>query len=183
MDTGVWVRGAIGTDCRSDLNNIQSSQILPEPYDMKASVGFAFFLLFLAGLALVNLRNMGEEAKASQPTVLELTQSAWRPSHIGEMQLDETVELYVQFDSDGKLSGHAGCNRFFGSYQLTGTDLKIEPIGMTRMACSDTVMSIEISFIEALQSAASIAHRDGRIALQNAAGETNARFDAVERKE
>ena len=150
---------------------------------MKASAGFAFFLLFLGGFALVNLRNMGEEAENSIPTAQVLTQNAWRPSHINEMQMDETSSLYVQFDNDGQLGGHGGCNRFFGSYRLEGSTLKIEPLGMTRMACPAPVMSIEISFVEALQSAATVAHRDGRMALRDADGQASARFDAIARTE
>jgi heat shock protein HslJ len=150
---------------------------------MKASAGFAFFLLFLGGLALVNLRNMGAEAESSRPTVTILTQNAWRPSHIGEMRMDETTGLYLQFETDGRLSGHGGCNRFSSSYRLDASMLSIEPLGMTRMACPPAVMSIEIAFIEALQSVATVAHRDGRIALRNADGQATTRFDAIARME
>jgi len=150
---------------------------------MKASAGFAFFLLFLGGLALVNLRNMGEEAENSRPTVAILTQNAWRPSHIGEMQVDETTALYLQFDGDGSLSGHGGCNRFFGAYRLDASMLGIDPLGMTRMACPPSIMSIEMAFVEALQAAATVAHRDGRIAIRDADGHATARFDAIARTE
>ncbi len=148
---------------------------------MKASIAFAFFLLFLAGYALVTLWNMGEEAENRIPTVAELSASAWRPSHIGEMKLDEDSDLYVQFETDGKLGGYAGCNRFFGSYQLSGNTIRIDPLGVTRMACPAQVMSFEISFIEALQSATTVARADTRIALRNDEGQATARFDAVDR--
>ena len=150
---------------------------------MKASAGFAFFLLFLGGLALVNLRNMGEEAADSIPTIEILSQSAWRPSHIGEMRMDATNSLSLQFELDGKINGSAGCNRYFGSYKLDAGTLVIESVGMTRMACPEPAMSIEISFIEALQSAASVAHRDDRIAIMNKDGAATARFDAIPRTE
>ena len=148
---------------------------------MKASVGFAFFLLFLAGFALVNLRDMGEEAKNNVPTVAELSATAWRPSHIGEMRVDESTELYVQFETDGAVGGHAGCNRFFGTYELSGITIHIEPLGVTRMACSTQIMSFELSFIEALQSATTVARADRRMALRNDQGQSTARFDAIGR--
>jgi len=150
---------------------------------VKASVGFAFFLLFLGGFALVNLRNMGEDATNSIPTVGELSASAWRPSHISEMTLDKDTDLYVQFEADGKLGGFAGCNRFFGSYQLSGNTISIEPLGVTRKACPPPIMSFEISFIEALQSATTVAHADARIALRNDQGQATARFDAIDRQQ
>lgn len=150
---------------------------------MKASVGFAFFLLFLAGFALVNLKNMGEEASGSIPTIEDLSATAWRPSHIGEMTLADDVELYVQFETDGALAGFAGCNRFFGRYQLANDTIKIGPLGATRMACPPDVSAFEFSFLEALQSAATVARADKRIALRNDKGLATARFDATDRKE
>lgn len=148
---------------------------------MKASTGFALFLVFLAGYALVNLRNMGEEAVENIPTIEELSRTAWRPSHLGEMRLDKEVSLYVQFEPGGELSGNGGCNRFFGSYQLAGATIVIERLGTTRMACPAPVMSIEIAFIEALQSAATIARNESRMALRNEAGQATVRFDAMAR--
>lgn len=150
-------------------------------FGMKASAGFAFFLLFLGGFALVNLRNMGEEAEKSIPTLEGLSATAWRPSHIGEMRVDGDTALYVQFEADGELHGHAGCNRFFGGYQLAGNTISIDRLGMTRMACQPQIMSFEISFIEALRSATTIAQRDGRIALRNEDGQATVRFDAISR--
>ncbi len=150
---------------------------------MKAMVGFAFFLLFLAGYALVTVRNMGEEAANSIPTVAELSASAWHPSHIGKMKLEEDNGLYVQFETDGTLRGYAGCNRFFGSYELAGNSIRIDSLGITRMACPSQIMSFEISFIEALQSATTVARANMRIALRNDQGKATARFDAIDRKE
>ena len=150
---------------------------------MKASVGFAFFLLFLAGYALVTVRNMGEEAANSVPTIADLSASAWRPSHIGEMSLAADSSLYVQFETGGELGGYAGCNRFFGSYQLNGNTIKIESLGLPRMACPPQIMSFEISFIEALQSATTVARAETRIALRNDQGQATVRFDAIDRQD
>ena len=149
---------------------------------MKASAGFAFFLLFLAGYALVSIRDMGEQAENSVPTIAELSAVAWRPSHIGEMRLAEDTRLFVQFEIDGRYAGYAGCNQFFGSYQLTGKLLSIDQVGATRMACPAREMSIEIAFFESLQSAAAVARADQRLALRNDQGQTVARFDAIDRK-
>jgi heat shock protein HslJ len=149
---------------------------------MKASAGFAFFLLFLAGFALVNLKNFGEEAESSIPTVEYLSATAWRPSHIGEMTLADDVELYVQFETDGELAGFAGCNRFFGSYALSDSTLEIGPLGSTRMACPPDVTAFEYSFLEALQSAATVARAETRIAIRNDQELTTIRFDAIDRK-
>lgn len=149
---------------------------------MKASVGFAFFLLFLAGYALVTLRDMGEQVENSVPTVAELSAAAWRPSHIGEMRLAEDTSLFVQFEIDGRYAGYSGCNQFFGHYRLTGKLISIDPPGASRKACPAQEMSFEIAFFESLQSATTLARADKRLALRNEQGRIVARFDAIERK-
>ena len=150
---------------------------------MKASVAFAFFLLFLAGYALVTVRNMGKEAANSIPTVAELSASAWRPSHIGEMSLAADTDLYVQFEPDGKLGGYAGCNRFFGSYELIEGKLVFGPVAATRMACPEPANSLEISFLEALSATSTAARAESRLALKDEQGLTVLKFVAIERDE
>ena len=150
---------------------------------MQASIGFGFFLLFLAGYALVTIRDMGEQAEKSVPTIGELSAVAWRPTHIAEMKLDGESELFVQFEADGQLAGYGGCNRFHGTYQLNGNTISIGPLGVTRMACPSQIMSFEISFIDALQTAATVARAETRIALRNDQGQATARFDAIDRQQ
>ena len=148
---------------------------------MKAMVGFGFFLLFLAGIALVTLRNMSDKWENSIPTVDQLSANAWRPSHIGEMAVDDESEIYVQFEADGSLGGNAGCNRFFASYRLEGNKIHVNPISLTRRACPTPIMSFETSFVEALQLATVVVGADTRIAFRNERGQPTLRLDAIDR--
>ncbi len=150
---------------------------------MKASVGFGFFLLFLAGFALVSLKNMRDRAANTIPTVAELSAIAWRPSHIGEMAVDDDSAMFVQFEADGQLGGHGVCNNFFGRFRLEGNEIHVEPIGVTRMACAPEIMSIELSFIEALQLASTVAGVEKRMAMRNDQGQPIVRFRAIDRQE
>jgi len=150
---------------------------------MKASVAFIFFMLFLAGLAFVNLRGMQDQADSVVTSELELISSAWRPARLGEMRLTDDTEMYLQFGADGKVTGHGGCNRFFGDYELTGEALKIGPLGATRMACPEPAMSFEISFLEAIQTAVAAASTADHLALKNDKGDIVVRLVGIERKE
>ena len=59
---------------------------------------------------------------------------------------------FIQFGADGRVSGHAGCNRFFGSYQEGGGRLLIGQLGMTRMMCPPTDMERELALTELLKN-------------------------------
>jgi len=52
-----------------------------------------------------------------------------------------------------RAQGFAGCNRFFGGYQLNGNQLHVEPLATTRMACPES--SSETALIKALEETAS----------------------------
>jgi len=148
---------------------------------MKASIGFIFFMLFLAGLAFVNLTNMKNETDTPLNATAELVDSAWRPTHIGEMRLDDDSEMRIQFNTDNSVTGHSGCNRFFGAFSLTDGVVGIGPLGSTRMACPEPLNSFEISFLQALQEARSVARADTRLLMRDGSGTTVARFVATER--
>jgi len=117
---------------------------------MKATVAFIFFMLFLAGIAFVNLRGMKNAEDTTVTSADQLMDVAWRPTHIGEMPLDEDTAMILQFSPAGQAGGHAGCNRFTGNYALTTGKLIFGPIAATRMACPEPANSLEFSFLEAL---------------------------------
>jgi len=59
---------------------------------------------------------------------------------------------YILFDPSRKMAtGFAGCNHFFGGYELDGFSLKFKDIGSTRMACPDLQMGLETEFVRALE--------------------------------
>lgn len=78
---------------------------------------------------------------------------------------------FVQFGSEGKLAGNAGCNNFFGSYEVAADgSIAIGPLGSTRMACPEPEMAQEMQFLDMLQGVKRF-ERDGRkLALMDDAG-------------
>ncbi len=51
--------------------------------------------------------------------------------------------------AEKRVHGHAGCNRFFGSYELAGDALRFGGLGATRMACPQG-MDVEQAYLQAL---------------------------------
>lgn len=52
----------------------------------------------------------------------------------------------------GKVSGFAGCNNFFGSYEKNGSSLKFSALSSTRKACEKPIMDVEYQFLQKLGS-------------------------------
>lgn len=73
-----------------------------------------------------------------------------------EWGLGDGDDRYVQFGSDGKVSGHAGCNRFFAHYQQHGLKLKIAETATTRKMCSEAAMKQETEWLALLKRVRSI---------------------------
>jgi len=145
---------------------------------MKAIVGFGFFLLFLAGIALVTLQGR----QMAQQNVLgggaALTGISWRPITLGNEAIPEDSGIFVSFAVDGGIKGRGGCNNFFGSLEQTGSGIEIGPLGVTRMACPPPIMNRESAFLEALQKTRDFQANDESMHLLDDEGNVLAEFVA-----
>ena len=61
----------------------------------------------------------------------------WKLTELNGAKLPDGVKVipHMKF-AQGRVTGNAGCNQFFGSYQAHGSALKVEKIGATMMACA-----------------------------------------------
>ena len=131
---------------------------------MKLVIVIVVIVLLVAGFAW--LRSSGEA-----PTVgggLPVTGIPWRPTVIGDETLPPDSGMHVQFEMDGNITGHAGCNRFFGSLQQTDSGIEVGPLGATRMACPEPIMGRELAFLDAIQRTKSFRNRDDVLELVDA---------------
>jgi heat shock protein HslJ len=84
----------------------------------------------------------------------------------------EGTEIAFEFDAEGgQVSGSAGCNSFFGEFDLNGDQLSFGPLGATRMACEPAIMDQETSFLDALQATESVQIDDGQLKIGNREGQ------------
>lgn len=79
---------------------------------------------------------------------------------MGDMDVPNESMAFVQFRSEGRLSGSSGCNRLFAEYQADsrGT-IFIGPVATTRMICDELVMEQERALAAALENARSYQRR------------------------
>ena len=80
----------------------------------------------------------------------------------------------------GNVSGSAGCNRYFTSYQVQGDAIGFGEIAMTRMLCPEPVMEQEQAFSEALAAVTNYEIEDDKLMLLDAHGDEVLVFAAPE---
>jgi heat shock protein HslJ len=75
------------------------------------------------------------------------------------------------FTKDGSITGSAGCNRYFASYNVTGTSLQVSQAGSTKMACgAPGVMQQESSYLTLISQAKAFTINGDRLTLADAKG-------------
>lgn len=91
----------------------------------------------------------GAPTSREQPPVVG---TPWRLEDLDRKGIIDRSRITLELGADGRLAGHAGCNRYFGTYTLEGARLRIdERIGSTRMACvAESLMYQEQRFFELL---------------------------------
>ncbi|MEQ8355199.1 MAG: META domain-containing protein [Kiloniellaceae bacterium] len=82
---------------------------------------------------------------------------------------------------DGKVSGHAGCNGYFGSVIIDTAAMSFGNLGSTKIACPEPAMGQEDRLLRALDGTRGYRLEDASLLLLDGAGSTLVRFrDASE---
>jgi heat shock protein HslJ len=89
------------------------------------------------------------------------------------------TEPSAEFTAD-EMSGSAGCNHYFGTYEVSGSDFAIGTVASTEMWCMDPegVMDQEQAFLAALASVASYRLDGERLELLDAKGSVILAFES-----
>lgn len=100
-----------------------------------------------------------------------LTGIEWQVSELSGHRVapsDDRQQSFIIFDAaKTQASGYAGCNRFFGGYELEGVALKFGPIGATKRACPDLEEAVETEFFKVLDATRGWRIVDGTLELLN----------------
>ncbi len=86
----------------------------------------------------------------------ELSDKIWILTELEGNPLVTGSSVSAIFTQGGKLSGSAGCNRYLGSYEVSGSRISIDStLATTMMMCESSLMSQETDYLKALQDAQS----------------------------
>ena len=125
-------------------------------------------------LAACNTLPMGTDNPHQQPEqpTRTLNNTAWQLSQLNgkAVQVDaaQSNRPHINFSSDLRISGATGCNRLMGQAQVNGNQLKLDQMGMTKMACPDD--QFEIPFVAALNKTQHYQIADNQLTLTDATG-------------
>jgi heat shock protein HslJ len=76
----------------------------------------------------------GPSDQVGSELILEGT--SWDLFAVRKTTILEGTQFTLAFEG-GQVNGNAGCNRYFGSYEIVGNQISFSGIGMTEMACLD----------------------------------------------
>jgi heat shock protein HslJ len=85
------------------------------------------------------------------------------------------VEVNTNFTETKEIFGKSGCNRYFGTYNVTrsnlstGSGISISPLGSTMMYCADS-MDIEEIFLKILENSKEYRIEDNYLSLSDKGG-------------
>jgi heat shock protein HslJ len=123
------------------------------------SLGICAGMMILAACA-----SPGSQAGGGDLTgkVWALTELAGKPPAAG-------VGISAEFGSDGKVSGSAGCNRYSGTYTVSGNSITISSsMATTMMMCDEAIMEQESAYLKALGEAKTYAVKGDQLTLTGA---------------
>jgi heat shock protein HslJ len=125
----------------------------------KKSLILLMGVLLLAALTtaggVVNANSSPTSSSSSASPTPHLEGKPWILTSFSTKNRHFTVLPHTKIDasfSDGKVTGSAGCNRYFAHYRLFGNTIRIQPVGSTLMYCAPTgVMTQEATYLGLLQ--------------------------------
>ena len=134
-----------------------------KPMKITAVVGSAI------GIAMLLVSCMKQAAPPPGAEAFGIEGIQWYLTEVDGSPVSPTAgdkQPHMLLDPEEKqATGFAGCNTFFGSYELDGSSLTFGPMGATRMACPDLETGLEMSVFEALESTRNWKKSDGELLL------------------
>jgi heat shock protein HslJ len=103
---------------------------------------------------------------------ITLANTSWQLMATGQSLPRTEKPITLTFSENNRLAGSSGCNRYMGSFKVTGNQFELKsPLASTRMACPETLMKREKEFLEALSAAKSYQINDkGELEIQYGSG-------------
>jgi heat shock protein HslJ/uncharacterized protein YecT (DUF1311 family) len=81
-----------------------------------------------------------------------IQETTWRALAIDGEPVADGVEITLELDEAAAFAGLGGCNRYFGTVEVTAERITFGQVGATRMGCPEPAMSEEQRYFQALEA-------------------------------
>ena len=123
-----------------------------------------FFLVLISTFFVFSCTattNMGSGNTGKAISVKDIANTSWKLTDIsGEKVIPKKIGAVTLDITADKISGSAGVNRYFGSYDVNGTEVTINGVGSTKMMGPDDLMKTEYKYLSVLQDVTSVELKD-----------------------
>ncbi|NYT08248.1 MAG: META domain-containing protein, partial [Methanomicrobiales archaeon] len=156
-----------------------------KPVVMSTLTGVMVLVMLLAGCTMPELPGQPPATllttpppTAVPPERTQLTGTSWTLisglSGTGTWNVLPGTLITATFGEDGRVSGSAGCNNYFASYQSRTNTLSIGTPATTRMTCAEPagIMNQETLYLSNLEGAATFAIDGGLLMIYDSTGKT-----------
>ncbi|HET6581045.1 MAG TPA: META domain-containing protein [Methanoregula sp.] len=138
----------------------------------------------LAGAMLITSLILAAGCTGQVPPGAQLNGTGWSLTgyvHDGTpAQVLNGTTVTLVFDDARRISGSAGCNHYFASYEVKGTGITIGQAGSTEMYCMTTgVMEQESTYLSLLGQAKTVTVDGDRLTLSDAKGTPVLSFNKI----
>lgn len=105
----------------------------------------------------------------------------WVVEDLAGTGIIDRSRMTIEFLDENRIAGRASCNRYGGSYELTGEGVSFSSLYSTKMACAPALMNQEDQFLKLLSEVklASIG-RNGELILTTVSGEKITAFQSTD---
>ncbi|MCP5169547.1 MAG: META domain-containing protein [Hahellaceae bacterium] len=121
------------------------------------SVGWGLWI----SLCLMTTTVWAESAGDLLPKALK---GEWMATSIDSLPVMEHSPTSFQL-KDGKVTGNAACNRYFGSFELNDDQLVFDQLASTQTYCADALMDQELRFLQTMERVAAWRIENGVLLL------------------
>jgi heat shock protein HslJ len=144
----------------------------------KSILSLCWGVLLIAGISACSTgaqSSTGSTPRAPNQSLQssDVVGSTWNLLYFRKSEPIPGTSFTLQFTDEG-IQGNAGCNHYFGAYQVNGEQISISDMGMTEMACLDPegLMDQEQYLLSFLSNCVSFKLQEGLLILARADGET-----------
>lgn len=134
----------------------------------KSTLGIAAILAAGCAAAPQPPRQEGAAAAVAQPAPA-LAGTRWRG--VIEPGTDERYTPWLEFVTEGRVSGYTGCNLLHGGWKVEGGQVRVGPLVTTKRACAGPEQEIERRVLAALNERSRVAREGGKLVFTSAAGD------------